>query len=649
MKNSIARKLAIKLYAAFAGAFLLLMAGSFFLLRQDVKSEFEYYARVLVGVYSDVAVYESQRENLPIDLSFSDKLSLFGDYMCTWYRVDHMFAYVPDIENGTITYLSVSRKEQKYGEPPQNHMAGEMEEHILTANELNVWNGQQTYAVEKSRWLDRGTDVTIAFADNYGNKAMVGASVSTTELRDEMKHGFHIVFAFMFIMVLLLAMLLYFSVKRLVSDPARRISKQMSDYISGGKRSNVKLEIGGDDEFSMIAGAFNHMTEEIDKYIDDIAIMGREQERQQAEVDIASDIQRGILPPGIASLRNCGIKAVMKPAKFIGGDLYDYLELDSTHTLAVVADVSGKGISSALVMAVALTLIRQSARMGCSPAGILSNVNATLSEENPTMMFITAFVCIYDSDTRTLTYANAGHNPSYFIHGKPEVLGGSDGTPLGLFPDEQYTDCCVTMEEGDSVFLYTDGVNEAVNESGEFFGTGRLEMVLEEASATAPTRIVEAVEDAVRDFAGAAEQNDDITMLNLCARKKPVLELNYDVNEFDAIREYLFASNLPKELLMDLCVAAEECFVNICSYAFDGPAPEGEKIQFNFEYSNKVTMRFSDGGRRFDPRNGLPDTEEYDVDMAIGGLGRLIAFTIADSVDYEYRDGRNILTITKSI
>ncbi|MCQ2177945.1 MAG: ATP-binding protein, partial [Bacteroidales bacterium] len=80
-----------------------------------------------------------------------------------------------------------------------------------------------------------------------------------------------------------------------------------------------------------------------------------------------------------------------------------------------------------------------------------------------------------------------------------------------------------------------------------------------------------------------------------------------------------------------------------------GPAPEGERILFYFEYSNILIMRFSDGGEPFDPRTDLPDTDEYDIDTAVGGLGRLIAFTVADSVDYEYRDGRNILTITKSL
>lgn len=130
---------------------------------------------------------------------------------------------------------------------------------------------------------------------------------------------------------------------------------------------------------------------------------------------------------------------------------------------------------------------------------------------------------------------------------------------------------------------------------------------------------------------------------------KSAIELNYDPREVSSIRELLFASGLPNELLMELCVAAEECFVNICSYAFDGPAPEGERIQFCFECSDKVLMRFSDGGRPFNPCVNLPDANGYDIDAEDGGLGRLIAFSIADSVDYEYNNGRNILTILKSV
>ena len=128
------------------------------------------------------------------------------------------------------------------------------------------------------------------------------------------------------------------------------------------------------------------------------------------------------------------------------------------------------------------------------------------------------------------------------------------------------------------------------------------------------------------------------------------LALAVDLEAFSRIRETILSCDLPRRTKFELCLAAEEIFVNICSYAFSGPAPEGEKILFHFDCDeDHAVLRFSDGGRPFDPRTDLPDTEEYDIDTAVGGLGRLIAFTIADSVDYEYLDGRNILTITKSI
>lgn len=649
IKNPIARKLVWRVTAVLAGAFMLLLAGAYYSLNREIRMKGEQYTKALVGVYSDLIVYESTNLDRPVDLSFSDRYTFFGEYMCSWYKVDCIYAYVPDFEEGTITFLTVVKNRKKFDEAPLDHMVGEKMEYRLSESEMRAWNDSTQYALVKSGRFGKGTDVMLRISDSRGNKAMVGADMAVDDLRREVVHGFHVVALFMFAIIALLALLLNLLIRKMVSDPARRISKKMADYISEGKRSKIRLETDDDDEFSMMAGAFNHMTEEMDKYIEDIARLGREQERQQAEVDIASEIQKGILPSGNASLPSCNVKAVMRPAKYIGGDLYDYFEIDGTHTMAVVADVSGKGLSSAMLMAVVLTLIRQFARLGYSPAGILRHVNDTLSEENPRMMFVTAFLGIYDSGTGVLTYANAGHNPSYLIHDVPVVLDGSSGTPLGLFQGEEYADVKVRLEQGDSVFLYTDGVNETVSDKGEFFGTDRLEAVLAETATTPEKDYIGSVKSSLRAFAGEAEQSDDITMLVLTARDNPVLELDYRTSEFALIRERLFESGLPKPLLMDLCVAAEECFVNICNYAFDGEVPEGEKILFSLKYSNKVVMRFSDGGRQFDPRCDLPDTNDYDIDTAVGGLGRLIAFTVADSVDYEYSEGRNILTITKSI
>lgn len=647
IKHSIARKLAFRMAVAFASAFFLFLSVSFFLLRHNVRVEMEHYAKSMVAIYADLAVYNANDLEHPIDTSFNDVLSFYGDYMCTWYRVDYMFAYVPDIKNGTITYLSVNWKEKKFGETDEDYMAGDVEEYVLTEEELKVWRGEQQFSVAKSGWFESGTDVSMAVDDDFGNRAMMCITVSISEFMNEMMHGFLIAAVCMSAFIAVLALFLYLFIRRRVSIPAGNISKKMGDYISGGKLSKVKLENANDDEFAMIAQSFNQMTDDIDAYINNISQMEKERERQRSEADIASRIQQGLLSPNYAYLRNCGIKAVMKPAKSVGGDLYDYFELDESRTMIVVADVSGKGIAAAILMAIVLTLIRQYAKIGYGPSDILKNVNLTLSEENSNLMFVTAFVAIYNSATGKLTYSNAGHNLPYLIHNGPVRLEASGGTPLGLFADEEYEDAEVEMADGDSVFLYTDGVTEAVNGNGEFYGTDRLEKVLKETSGTIKKYYVEAVEESLRSFAGETEQNDDITMLSFLARRMPVLELDYDVREFAKIRDCLLDSFLPKSLIMDLCVAAEECFVNICSYAFDGPAPEGEKILFSLEYSNKVVITFSDGGRQFDPRRDLPDTREYDIDTAVGGLGRLIAFTVADTVDYKYEEGRNILTITK--
>lgn len=649
MKKSIARKLALRVSAAIAITFMLLLGGAYISLDRQVKVQGIHYAKVLSGILADVVIYESRNTEKPVDISFNERLSFFGGYMCTFYRVDYCYAYVPDFEDGTITYLSVARNRKKFGDLADEHMVGVTEKRVFSDDEIRAWNDSTIFAIIKNDRFEKATDVLIMLHDDFGNKAMVGSAVSTDEQRKDVLYSFLTMALLVFVVAVLLSALLFFLIRRKVTDPAKYISGKMSDYISGGKRSKIKMDKDDDDEFSMIAGAFNHMTDDIDNYVDDIARLGREQERQQAEVDIASQIQKGILPPKFAYLKNCAIEGVMKPARFIGGDLFDYLEIDGIHTMMVVADVSGKGIPSAMFMAMALTLIRQFAKMGYGPAEILDSVNSTLSAENREQMFITAFVGIYDAGNSTLTYANAGHNTPYLVRDDLIMLEGSDGTPLGLFPDEEYADVVIPVQEGDSVFLYTDGVNEAVNPSMEFYGTQRLENVLRETARLPKRHFIEAIEESLTEFCGDAEQSDDITMLSILIRERKVLELNYDIGEFSIIRNYLLSSSIPKSVVMELCVAAEECFVNICSYAFDGPAPEGEKILFELDYSNTVTMRFSDGGRRFDPRYNLPDTEQYDIDTAVGGLGRLIAFTVADSVDYEYKDGRNILTITKSI
>lgn len=158
---------------------------------------------------------------------------------------------------------------------------------------------------------------------------------------------------------------------------------------------------------------------------------------------------------------------------------------------------------------------------------------------------------------------------------------------------------------------------------------------------------VAAMARSVRAFTEGAEQHDDITMLAFTTKETRSLELAPDAREFAKIRDVILSSPLTRALQLDLCVAAEECFVNICSYAFEGRDPAGETVRFDLEVSDRVVMRFTDGGMAYDPRENVISAEDYDMETQIGGLGKLIAFTVADEVDYEYTDRKNILTITK--
>ena len=131
------------------------------------------------------------------------------------------------------------------------------------------------------------------------------------------------------------------------------------------------------------------------------------------------------------------------------------------------------------------------------------------------------------------------------------------------------------------------------------------------------------------------------------SQKHIVYELLPDEGEFERIRQVILADDLPRDLQLSLCLAAEELFVNICSYAFPEKTGTGESVLFTYDRSDRILMCFEDGGIPFNPTENRTDIGEYDIDTEIGGLGRLIAFTIADEVNYEYTDGKNILTLIK--
>ena len=220
-------------------------------------------------------------------------------------------------------------------------------------------------------------------------------------------------------------------------------------------------------------------------------------------------------------------------------------------------------------MASVISLIRGFVKQGMAPGEVLEAVNCELEHSNPNMMFVTTFLAFADPKKGVIRYANAGHNPPYLLHdGKRKLLLASSGLPLGIFADETYQTEEDVLPLGSTVFLFTDGVNEAVDLNAEFFGMERLEKILSETDGA---NAVAQVKDELDRFAEGSEQSDDITMLSFTSRSEK-LTLPAEVQAFSRIRDWILTDErIPKEVQKRLCLIAEESFVNICSYAYDTP------------------------------------------------------------------------------
>ena len=245
-----------------------------------------------------------------------------------------------------------------------------------------------------------------------------------------------------------------------------------------------------------------------------------EKQRIEESLKLAADIQMGMLPstfPAFPERNDFDLFAGIIPAKEVGGDFYDFFLVDKKHLCFVIGDVSGKGIPAALFMALTKTQIKASSSRRRTPGDILFRANNDLCHENESSMFCTLFYGIMNTETGEVTYANAGHNPPYIIKKGCESvqIESTGGIALGVMEEMEFESATFNLSKGDSIFLYTDGVNEAMNEADEEYSYERLEDYLKENSTGSITDMVNKNLESVKEFAGTAPQSDDITVLAL--------------------------------------------------------------------------------------------------------------------------------------
>ena len=286
---------------------------------------------------------------------------------------------------------------------------------------------------------------------------------------------------------------------------------------------DYRAEIRSNDEIGDLAGSFNNMAASLKQHIENLTAVTAEKERIGAELDVATHIQKSMLPcifPAFPERKEFDVYATMNPAKEVGGDFYDFFMVDDTHLAVVMADVSGKGVPAALFMVIGKTLIKDHTQPGKSLGEVFTDVNNMLCDSNSEGLFITAFEGVLDLVTGEFRYVNAGHEPPYLCkQGEGfEAYKIKAGFVLAGMEDLRYREGSLQLSPGDRIFLYTDGVTEATDGANQLYGSERLHRVLNANLDAGPETLLPAVKADVDQFVGDAPQFDDITMLCLAYR-----------------------------------------------------------------------------------------------------------------------------------
>ena len=361
------------------------------------------------------------------------------------------------------------------------------------------------------------------FDSDHNLVALAGADTTMEQVKVRLLHFILAVMIPVLTVIIVAILAWYRYLKKRMIIPLHTLNSVSKTMALNLKEDmDVELDINTHDEIEELADSFEFMNTEIRDYIHQVENLTSEKERIGAELDIARNIQNGMLPstfPPFPEHTDFDLYASMDAAKEVGGDFYDYFLLDDDHLGLVIADVSGKGVPAALTMMSAKILISNTAKTHPdSPAKVLEEVNKQIAENNNADMFVTCWFGVLELSTGNLTCANAGHEyPVIYRDGKKyELFKDKHGLVLGGMSESKYTEYTIKMDKGDVLYVYTDGVPEATDKDLNQMGMDYMIDALNGINSTNPEVVISEMHNAIDDFIKGAEQFDDITML--CVR-----------------------------------------------------------------------------------------------------------------------------------
>ena len=469
------------------------------------------------------------------------------------------------------------------------------------------------------------------------------------------------IFGILMLIGLIIVAVICRSAIRRVTMPITQFADS-ADEIASGNLSVQLPTIKTKDEMLRLHNSFATMQKSLIQQIEETRSANEEKGRIESELNIARDIQMSMLPktfPPFPDRNDIEIYGKQKPAKEVGGDLYDFYIRDEK-LFFCIGDVSGKGVPASLVMAVTRTLFRTISFKEALPERIMFGINNAMADNNESNMFVTLFLGVLDLPTGRLRYSNAGHNAPMLIGQTIGLLPCAANVPLGVQTDWKFSQQETTIDLNTCIFLYTDGLTEAENAANEQFMEERMIEVAKGMSHE-PQQMIEQMFNAVHQFVGNAEQSDDLTMLAI-QYTKPLekdmklqrsITLPNDIEKVPLLAEFVDEVceivGFDMSTTMGINLALEEAVVNVMSYAYQ-PGTTGNVNIDAMANESRLKFIISDWGTPFDP------TAEKEVDTTlsaeerpIGGLGIHLVRQIMDSINYERIGGMNVLTLRKKL
>lgn len=335
----------------------------------------------------------------------------------------------------------------------------------------------------------------------------------TRELRQQIQLG---IYGLALMVILIIILTLYVSSR--LSRPIKRLSLAVSDVARGKLDTSIE-KIQSMDELGKLSVGFNRMLKNLKKQVELQGQQTAARQLMEKELQMARETQQSLLPttfPPFPERKEFELHAVSKAAQHVAGDFFDFFLINPKQLVFVIADVSGKGMAAALVMAVTRTIVRNLAQSGKTPAAILSETNELLRESHSGSAFVTIFLGIYNTTNGRIIYANGGHSPPLCIskNGRVSPVGAATGTIVGMLENQEYSNAELRLQPGETLLLFTDGLPEARSPSGEFYGEGRIRSFMEEHSQESPAELCNRLEKEICKFQ-KMNLADDLTILAL--------------------------------------------------------------------------------------------------------------------------------------